>query len=76
MKLLILALLCNFGIVTKQYGYVLEKTDEGGTEFSDYYLIDIDGECWEVEADDLEEDDEVTCYFYKDITIATIYGWR
>ena len=72
----VLTLLCNMGIFTKSYGFVLEKTEEGGTMYNDYYLVEIDGECYEVESDDLEEDDEVTCYFWRDITIATVYGWR
>ena len=77
MTTFILALLCTLGFVTPAHGYVTEKTLEGGSQFNDYYIVNIDGELYEVESDDLEVNDEVTCYFFGDEeVIKTLYGWR
>jgi hypothetical protein len=71
----ILAVLALLG-AQKQSGYVVEKTIEGGAEYNDYYIVNLGGELYEVEADDLEEGDTVTCYFIGDETVLTLYGER
>lgn len=66
----------DFGIA-HQYGTVIEKTVEGGTEYNDYYIVELDdGNLHEVEADDLEIEDRVTVYFFKDEPIRVLYGGR
>ena len=72
---ILIALLMFFG-ANPRYGYVTEKTVEGGSEYNDYYIVNLDGDLYEIEADDLEVGDEVTCYFIGDETVATFYGWR
>ena len=72
---LLLTLLVLLGAVPR-YGYVEEKTIEGGSEYNDYYIVNLDGDLYEVEADDLEVSDKVTCYFFGEETILTLYGWR
>lgn len=63
--------------LTERHGYVVEQTYEGYSESNDYYVVDIDGELYEVEADDLEEGDRVTCYFISDEEVVrTVYEWR
>ena len=71
----ILAVLALLG-AQKQCGYVVEKTIEGGSEYNDYYIVNLGGELYEVEADDLEEGDAVTCYFIGDETVLTLYEKR
>ena len=63
--------------LTAKYGYVTEQTYEGYSEYNDYYVVNIDGDFYEVEADDLEVGDKVTCYFINDEEIVrTLYEWR
>lgn len=58
-------------------GTVLEKTVEGGSQFNDYYIVELDdGNIHEVESDDLEVGDRVTVYFLMDEPIRTLYGER
>ena len=70
---ILLTLLVLRGAVPR-YGYVTEKTSEGGSEYNDYYIVNLDGDLYEVEADDLEVNDEVTCYFFGEETVLTVYG--
>lgn len=72
---ILLTLLVLLGAVPR-YGYVAEKTLEGGSEYNDYYIVNLDGDLYEVEADDLEVNDRVTCYFIGDETVLTVYEWR
>ena len=70
-----LALLTIFA--TPVHGYVTEQTYEGCyTNQNDYYIVNLDGELHEVEADDLRVGDEVTVYFFLDEPVRTLYGWR
>lgn len=70
-----LALLTIFA--TSMHGYVIEQTYEGCYENqNDYYIVNLDGELHEVEADDLRVGDEVTVYFFLDEPVRTLYGWR
>jgi intein/homing endonuclease len=70
-----LALLTIFA--TPVHGYVTEQTYEGCYENqNDYYIVNLDGELHEVEADDLRVGDEVTVYFFLDEPVRTLYGWR
>ena len=63
--------------LTERHGYIVEQTYEGYSENNDYYIVNIDGELYEVEADDLNEGDKVTCYFIGDDEIVrTVYEWR
>lgn len=72
----ILAVLALLG-VQKQCGYVVEKTLEGGSGYNDYYIVNLGGELYEVEADDLEEGDAITCYFAnEEEVVRTLYEWR
>lgn len=72
---IILTLLTLFA--TPVHGYVTEQTYEGCNEdLNDYYIVNLDGELHEVEADDLRVGDEVTVYFFLDEPIWTLYGWR
>lgn len=62
---------------TPVHGYVTEQTYEGCYENqNDYYIVNLDGELHEVEADDLRVGDEVTVYFFLDEPVRTLYGWR
>ena len=73
---ILLTLLVLLGAVPR-YGYVEEKTLEGGSEYNDYYIVNIDGELYEVEADDLNVGDKVTCYFVnEEEVVRTLYEWR
>jgi len=72
---IIVAILMMLGF-HKEYGYVVEQTYEGWDQFNDYYIVNIEGDLYEVEADDLEVGDKVTCYFYGDTTLRTLYEWR
>lgn len=72
---ILIALLTFLGATT-HYGYVVEKTYEGGSEYNDYYIVNLDGDLYEVEADDLEVNDRITCYFIGDETVLTVYEWR
>ena len=72
---IILTLLTLF--TTPVHGYVTEQTYEGCNEdLNDYYIVNLDGELHEVEADDLRVGDEVTVYFFLDEPVWTLYGWR
>ena len=72
---IILTLLTLF--TTPVHGYVIEQTYEGCNEdLNDYYIVNLDGELHEVEADDLRVGDEVTVYFFLDEPVWTLYGWR
>lgn len=72
---IILTLLTLFA--TPVHGYVTEQTYEGCYEdLNDYYIVNLDGELHEVEADDLRVGDEVTVYFFLDEPMWTLYGWR
>lgn len=72
---IILTLLTLFA--TPVHGYVTEQTYEGCYEdLNDYYIVNLDGELHEVEADDLRVGDEVTVYFFLDEPVWTLYGWR
>lgn len=64
------------GELEQYHGYVIEKTSEGGSQYDDYYIVNIDGELYEVEADDLEVGDIVTVYFKGSETVRTLYGWK
>lgn len=59
-----------------KHGYVIAQTYEGYNEYNDYYLVNIDGEIYEVEADDLDVNDNVTVYFIGNYTVQTLYGYR
>lgn len=72
---ILIAVLMLFGAVP-HYGYVTEKTYEGGTECNDFYIVNLDGNLCEVKADDLEVNDPVTCYTIGDKTVLTVYEWR
>ena len=62
---------------TPVHGYVTEQTYEGCYENqNDYYIVNLDGELHEIEADDLQVGDEVTVYFFLDEPVRTLYGWR
>jgi len=64
-------------LATPVHGYVTEQTYEGCYENqNDYYIVNLDGELHEVEADDLQVGDEVTVYFFLDEPVRTLYGWR
>lgn len=72
---IILTLLTLFA--TPVHGYVTEQTFEGCYEdLNDYYIVNLDGELHEVEADDLRIGDEVTVYFFLDEPVWTLSGWR
>lgn len=72
---IILTLLTLFA--TPVHGYVTEQTYEGcNKDLNDYYIVNLDGELHEVEADDLRVGDEVTVYFFLDEPVRTLYGWR
>ena len=72
---IILTLLTLF--TTPVHGYVTEQTFEGCYEdLNDYYIVNLDGELHEIEADDLRVGDEVTVYFFLDEPVWTLYGWR
>ena len=72
-KLLLIGLL--LGMPSKAYGTVTEKTSEGGHQYNDYYLVNISGELYETEADDLEPGDPVTIYIlHTGFIISTRYG--
>ena len=58
------------------HGYVTEQTYEGYAYSNDYYIVNLNGELYEVEADDLIEGDEVTVYFFAGEPIRTLYGHR
>lgn len=59
------------------YGTVTEKTAEGGTQYNDYYIVELDdGNIHEVEADDLETGDRVTVYFFEGEPVRVLYGAR
>lgn len=58
------------------HGYVVEKTSEGGSVYDDYYLVNINSELYEVEADDLSAGDVVTVYFKGSETVRTLQGWK
>ena len=63
--------------LTAKHGYVVEQTYEGYSEYNDYYIVNIDGELYEVEADDLNVGDKVTCYFVnEEEVVRTLYEWR
>lgn len=63
--------------LTEKHGYVVEQTYEGYAEENDYYIVEIDGELYEVESDDLEAGDKVTCYFLTDEEVVrTVYEWK
>lgn len=62
---------------TPAHGYVTEQTYEGCYDnANDYYIVNLNGELYEVEADDLIEGDEVTVYFFAGEPIRTLYGHR
>jgi hypothetical protein len=62
---------------TPVHGYVTEQTYEGCYDnANDYYIVNLNGELYEVEADDLMEGDEVTVYFFAGEPIRTLYGHR
>lgn len=68
--------LAQYGIET-EFGTITEKTVEGGNQYNDYYIVELDnGEIHEIEADDLEVDDRVTVYFFEDEPLRTLYGAR
>jgi len=58
------------------HGYVVEKSSEGGSVYDDYYIVNINGELYEVEADDLNTGDVVTVYFKGSETVRTLQGWK
>lgn len=63
--------------LTAKHGYVVEQTYEGYSEYNDYYIVNIDGELYEVESDDLNVGDRVTCYFVnEEEVVRTLYEWR
>lgn len=62
------------GLPIGQHGTVLEKTVEGGSAFNDYYIVNLDGQLYEIEADDLEINDPVTVYSIGQYTLWTKYG--
>jgi len=67
----------NCAELTPRHGYVVEQTYEGYAEEDDYYIVNIDGNLYEVESDDLQEGDKVTCYFVNNEEIVrTLYEWR
>lgn len=59
-----------------RHGYVVVQTYEGYSKYNDYYLVNINGEIYEVEADDLEVNDNVTVYFIGNYTVQTLYEHR
>ena len=59
-----------------RHGYVVTQTYEGYSKYNDYYLVNINGEIYEVEADDLEVNDNVTVYFIGNYTVQTLYEHR
>ena len=72
-KLLLIGLL--LGMPSKAHGTITAKTSEGGHQYNDYYLVNISGELYEAEADDLEPGDSVTVYMLKTgYIISTRYG--
>ncbi len=67
----------NCAELTPRHGYVVEQTYEGYTEEDDYYIVNIDGNLYVVEADDLQGGDKVTCYFVNsEDVVRTLYEWR
>jgi len=63
--------------LAEKHGYVVEQTYEGYAKENDYYIVEIDGELYEVESDDLEIGDKVTCYFLTDEEVVrTVYEWK
>lgn len=56
-----------------RHGYVVAQTYEGYSKYNDYYLVNINGEIYEVEADDLEVNDNVIVYFIGNYTVQTLY---
>lgn len=62
--------------LTPVYGYVVEQTYEGWSEYDDYYIVDLNGYLYEIMADDLRIGDRVTCYFYNGYIVRTLYEWR
>lgn len=59
-----------------RHGYVVAQTYEWYSKYNDYYLININDEIYEVEADDLEVNDNVTVYFIGNYTVQTLYEHR
>lgn len=63
-------------ILTVSHGTVVEKLYEGGSAHNDLYVIEINNVRYEVCADDLEPEDEITAYFWNDEPVKVLYGWR
>lgn len=59
-----------------RHGCVVAQTYEGYSKYNDYYLVNINGEIYEVEADDLQVNDNVTVYFIGNYTVQTLYEHR
>lgn len=59
-----------------RHGYVVAQIYEGYSKYNDYYLVNINGEIYEVEADDLQVNDNVTVYFIGNYTVQTLYEHR
>lgn len=59
-----------------RHGYVVAQTYEGYSKYNDYYLVNINGEIYEVKADDLQVNDNVTVYFIGNYTVQTLYEHR
>ena len=59
-----------------RHGYIVAQTYEGYSKYNDYYLVNINGEIYEVEADDLQVNDNVTVYFNGNYTVQTLYEHR
>lgn len=60
-----------------QHATVIGQTYEGYADYNDMYLVEtINGQVYEVIADDLEAGDPVTLFMVGDFIIETMYDWR
>ena len=59
------------------HGYIIEQTYEGYAQYNDYYIVNINGNLYEVEGDDLNEGEPVTVWFNQECeAIHMVCGWQ
>ena len=69
-----IAILLN---VCPMHGWVVEQTYEGYNQHNDYYVVNINGDLYEVEGDDLNVGEPVTVWFNQENeAVRMVYGWK
>ena len=63
-------------ILTVSHGTVIEQLYEGYSQHNDLYVIEVQGQEYEVCSDDLDPGDEITVYFWNKYPVWVLYGWR